>query len=32
MTFESLWRDLAPIGRSSSTGGYDRLPWASAVS
>jgi len=30
MTFESLWGDLAPIGRSASTGGYDRLPWASA--
>ncbi len=30
MTFESLWRDLAPIGRSASSGGYFRQPWASA--
>jgi beta-ureidopropionase / N-carbamoyl-L-amino-acid hydrolase len=30
MTFESLWSDLAPIGRSASSGGYFRQPWASA--
>ena len=30
MTFESLWGDLAPIGRSASSGGYFRQPWASA--
>ena len=28
--FEAMWRDLAPIGRSAATGGYHRLPWASA--
>ncbi len=28
--FEEMWRDLAPIGRSSSSGGYFRQPWASA--
>ncbi|HWI43549.1 MAG TPA: allantoate amidohydrolase [Nocardioides sp.] len=27
--FEAMWRDLAPVGRATS-GGYDRLPWASA--
>ncbi|MDZ5622297.1 allantoate amidohydrolase [Nocardioides sp. HM23] len=30
MTFEAMWRDLAPIGRSASSGGYFRQPWASA--
>ena len=30
MTFEQMWRDLAPIGRSASTGGYFRTPWTSA--
>ncbi|GAA3810318.1 allantoate amidohydrolase [Nocardioides panacisoli] len=30
MTFESMWRDLAPIGRSSASGGYFRQPWAGA--
>ncbi|RHW26112.1 allantoate amidohydrolase [Nocardioides immobilis] len=30
MTFESLWHDLAPIGRSATSGGYFRQPWASA--
>ncbi len=30
MTFESLWADLAPVGRSSTTGGYFRQPWHSA--
>ncbi|TWG95850.1 N-carbamoyl-L-amino-acid hydrolase [Nocardioides sp. J9] len=28
--FEQMWRDLAPIGRSSSTGGYFRQPWHAA--
>ena len=28
--FEQMWRDLAPVGRSSSSGGYFRQPWASA--
>jgi len=30
MSFEEMWRDLAPIGRSASSGGYFRQPWASA--
>ncbi len=30
MTFESLWHDLAPVGRSATSGGYFRQPWASA--
>ncbi|MFT4264737.1 MAG: allantoate amidohydrolase [Nocardioides sp.] len=28
--FEGMWRDLAPIGRSASTGGYVRQPWHAA--
>ncbi|MDZ5661023.1 allantoate amidohydrolase [Nocardioides sp. S-58] len=28
--FEDMWRDLAPVGRSASSGGYFRQPWASA--
>ncbi len=28
--FEQMWRDLAPVGRSASTGGYFRQPFASA--
>jgi N-carbamoyl-L-amino-acid hydrolase len=28
--FEEMWRDLAPVGRSASSGGYFRQPWASA--
>jgi len=28
--FEAMWRELAPIGRSSSSGGYFRQPWESA--
>jgi N-carbamoyl-L-amino-acid hydrolase len=28
--FERMWRDLAPIGRSASSGGYFRQPWLSA--
>jgi N-carbamoyl-L-amino-acid hydrolase len=30
MSFEQMWRDLAPIGRSTVTGGYFRQPFASA--
>ena len=30
MTFESLWDELAPIGRSAS-GGYVRDPWTSVT-
>ncbi|WP_338036847.1 allantoate amidohydrolase [Nocardioides albidus] len=25
--FEQMWRDLTPIGRSASSGGYFRQPW-----
>ncbi len=32
MTFESMWRDLTPVGRSASSGGYFRQPWTSAES
>jgi N-carbamoyl-L-amino-acid hydrolase len=28
--FEEMWRSLAPIGRSASSGGYFRQPWAAA--
>jgi N-carbamoyl-L-amino-acid hydrolase len=28
--FERMWRDLAPIGRSATSGGYFRQPWLSA--
>jgi N-carbamoyl-L-amino-acid hydrolase len=28
--FEQMWRDLAPVGRSSSSGGYFRQPFGSA--
>ena len=28
--FEQMWRDLAPVGRSSASGGYFRQPFASA--
>lgn len=28
--FEQMWRDLAPIGRSTTSGGYFRQPWLSA--
>ncbi|WP_370287830.1 allantoate amidohydrolase [Nocardioides sp.] len=27
---ERMWRDLAPIGRSARSGGYDRSPWHGA--
>ncbi|MCH1865009.1 allantoate amidohydrolase [Nocardioides sp. CFH 31398] len=30
MTFEQMWRDLAPVGRSASSGGYFRQPWTTA--
>jgi len=30
VSFEEMWRDLAPVGRSTSSGGYFRQPWASA--
>lgn len=30
--FEQMWRDLAPVGRSASSGGYHRQPWTSAES
>lgn len=30
MDFEATWRDLAPVGRSRATGGYNRQPWTSA--
>ncbi len=29
-TFEQMWRDLAPVGRSAATGGYLRQPFGSA--
>ena len=28
--FEAMWRDLLPVGRSASTGGYLRTPWTAA--
>jgi N-carbamoyl-L-amino-acid hydrolase len=30
MSFEQMWRDLEPVGRSSASGGYFRQPFASA--
>lgn len=27
--FEAMWRALAPVGRSATSGGYDRAPWTS---
>jgi len=30
MSFEQMWRDLAPLGRSAATGGYFRQPFATA--
>lgn len=30
--FEQMWRDLAPVGRSASSGGYFRQPWTTAES
>ncbi|MCW2833830.1 MAG: allantoate amidohydrolase [Nocardioides sp.] len=29
MTFEAMWRDLVPVGRSATSGGYRRSPWTS---
>ncbi len=29
MRFEEMWADLAPVGRSASSGGYFRQPWTS---
>ncbi len=28
--FEAMWSDLAPVGRSASSGGYFRQPWLAA--
>ena len=28
--FEAMWRDLLPLGRSASSGGYFRQPWTAA--
>ncbi len=30
MAFEQMWADIAPVGRSSSTGGYFRQPFTGA--
>jgi len=30
MTFERMWHDLAPVGRSASSGGYFRQPFGAA--
>src|SRR4051794_12721871 len=30
MTFEEMWADLAPVGRSGRTGGYFRQPFTAA--
>jgi beta-ureidopropionase / N-carbamoyl-L-amino-acid hydrolase len=30
MTFEQMWADLAPVGRSARTGGYFRQPFTAA--
>lgn len=30
MRFEQMWSDLAPVGRSASSGGYFRQPWTTA--
>lgn len=30
--FEEMWRELAPVGRATSSGGYFRQPWTSAES
>jgi beta-ureidopropionase / N-carbamoyl-L-amino-acid hydrolase len=30
MSFEQMWRDLAPIGRSAGSGGYFRQPFTAA--
>jgi N-carbamoyl-L-amino-acid hydrolase len=30
VTFEQMWRDLAPVGRSAASGGYFRQPFTAA--
>ncbi len=30
MTFEALWAELWPVGRSKTTGGYRRQPFTAA--
>jgi len=30
VTFEQMWTDLAPVGRSATTGGYHRQPFTAA--
>jgi beta-ureidopropionase / N-carbamoyl-L-amino-acid hydrolase len=30
--FEEMWRELAPVGRATQSGGYFRQPWGSAES
>jgi len=30
MSFEQMWRDLAPVGRTASSGGYHRQPFTAA--
>ena len=30
MSFEQMWRDLSPVGRSAASGGYFRQPFAAA--
>jgi beta-ureidopropionase / N-carbamoyl-L-amino-acid hydrolase len=30
LSFEQMWRDLEPVGRSASTGGYFRQPYGAA--
>ena len=30
LSFEQMWRDLAPVGRSATSGGYHRQPYTAA--
>ena len=30
MSFDRLWAELAPVGRSADSGGYHRYTWAGA--
>ncbi|MGP3984123.1 allantoate amidohydrolase [Streptomyces sp. KR80] len=30
LSFQEMWRDLAPIGRNAATGGYRRFAWTGA--
>nr|WP_295658265.1 allantoate amidohydrolase [uncultured Nocardioides sp.] len=32
VSFERMWRDLAPVGRDAASGGYFRQPWTGAES